>query len=185
MRLDESGELEKVIEESRFPHNYYMSAAAAAIVAAIALLFFYVRESPQRPMLAASAATLVDRSGASPAVTASHVLLRTRGAESDIDIIVADPPQAIELRVLPEVFAQPRRYRVELSAVAVGSEPQTLAAVGDLVPDEDTFVSVYLDASRLAAGMYILTIAGEAGTSAAKARSKFSINLKRPSPPPN
>jgi hypothetical protein len=177
-RLEESGELGKLIKAPRFPRSYYISAAAA-VVAAVALLFFYLRESPQRPTLAASAATLVDRSGASLAVTATHLLLRTRSAAAyDAEITITDSPQVIELRVLPEVETRPARYRVQLAAVAVGSDLQPVAEVGNLVPGEDGFVPVYLEPSGLAPGRYVLSIAGEAGTSTSNARSDFVISLK-------
>jgi hypothetical protein len=181
-RLQESGELGKSIAARRVPRNYYyIAAAAAVIVAAVGLL--YLREPPQRTMLAASAATLLDRSGAPLGVTASYFVLRTRStAAHDTEITVADSPQAIELRVLPEVEAQPPRYRVELSTAAAGGEPQILSSVGDLAPTADGFVPVYLDTSRLAAGMYVLTIAGETGTSTADSRSEFVISAKGPSP---
>ncbi|HKU15749.1 MAG TPA: hypothetical protein VJQ52_15235 [Steroidobacteraceae bacterium] len=182
MRLEESGELGTLIAAPRrAPRNYYFLAAAAAVVAAVAVLFLYLRESPQRPMLAASAGGLVDRSGASLPVTATHLLMRTRSAASyDTEIAVGDSPQAIELRVLPEVEAQPPRYHVELASAVAGSKPRVVAAVGDLAPGEDGFVPVYLDASGLKPGTYVLTIAGEAGSSAS---SEFVIDLQRAGPP--
>lgn len=177
-RLQESGELGTSIAARRFPRHYYFAAAAAIIVAAVGLL--YLREPPQGALLAASAATLLDRSGTPLRVSAPIHVLRTRSAATeDAEITLADSPQAIQLRVLPEVEAQPPRYRVEIAAVATGSEPQMLAAVGDLTPDADGFVPVYLDGSRLAAGTYVLTIAGETGTSAADTRSEFVISAKR------
>ena len=183
-RLQDSGELGQVLAAPRLPRYYYVAAAAAVVVAAVALLFLYMREPlQQRPMLAANAAALLDGSGAPVTVAATQFVLRTRStATYDVEINIADSPQAIELRILPEVEAQPARYRVEISSVATGSEPQNLAAVHDLVPNADGFVPVYLDPSRLAAGKYVLTIAGEAGTSAADSRSEFVISAKRQSP---
>jgi hypothetical protein len=180
-RLQESGELGKSLAATRFPRNYYFAAAAAVVIAAVALLFLYVREPlQQHPLLAASAAILLDKSGAPVTVTATHLVLRTRSSAAyDIEITVDDSPQAIELRVLPEVEADPARYRVEIFSEPAGGEPQSLAAVGNLAPNAEGFVPVFLDASRLAAGTYILTIAGETGTSAADSRSDFVLSAKR------
>ena len=183
-RLQDSGELGQVFAAPRLSRYYYIAAAAAVVIAAVALLFLYMREPmQQRPMLAANAAALLDASGAPVAVIATQLVLRTRSAATyDVEISIADSPQAIELRVLPEVEAQPARYRVELSSAGTGGEAQNLAAVHDLAPNTDGFVPVYLDTSRLAAGTYLLTIAGETGTSAADSRSEFVISAKRRSP---
>jgi hypothetical protein len=179
-RLQDAGELGQVLAAPRLSRYYSIAAAAAVVVAAVALLFLYLREPLQQsPMLAASAAALLDGSGAPIAVAGTQLVLRTRStATYDVEISIADSPQAIELRVLPEVEAQPARYRIEISSVATGREPQNLAAVDNLVPNADGFVPVYLDTSRLAAGTYVLTIAGETGTSAADSRSEFLIRAR-------
>lgn len=170
-RLQESGELAQALTPQRFSRNYYIAAAAAVVIAAVGLLFFYVREPlQQRPMLAASASTTV---------TATYLVLRTRSAATyDTEITITDSPQTVELRILPEVEAQPARYRVEISSA--DAERQNLAALGNLAPNADGFVPVYLDAARLAAGTYVLTIAGDTGTSAADSRSEFVISAKLP-----
>ena len=177
-RLQETGDLAQSIAAPRFPRYYYFAAAAAIIVAALGLL--YLREPPQRTMLAASAATLLDRSGAPLRAGTPIYVLRTRSSAAyDAEITVGDSPQAIELRVLPEVEVQPPRYRVELSTAAAGSKPQVLAAVGNLLPGADGFVPVFLDASSLASGTYILALTGETAASTSSARSEFVIHVKR------
>lgn len=169
-RLQESGELGQALTPPRFSRKYSIAAAAAVVIAAVGLLFVYAREPlQQRPMLAANAG----------AVTATYLVLRTRStAAYDTEITIADSPQMIELRILPEVEAQPARYRVEITSA--GAKPQSLGAIGNLAPNAEGFVPVYLDAARLTAGTYVLTIAGDTGTSAADSRSEFVISAKLP-----
>jgi hypothetical protein len=180
-RLQESGELGKSLAAPHFPRSYYIAAAAAVVVAAAGFLFLSVREPPQQgPILTASAATLLDRSGAPLAVTDTYRVLRTRSGAADANILLTDSSQAIALRILPDFPAVPARYRIEVSAVPAGSEPESLAAVGNLAVEADGFILVYLDSSRLTSGTYVLTLAGETGTDAADTRSDFTISVSAP-----
>jgi hypothetical protein len=55
---------------------------------------------------------------------------------------------------------------------------QSVAALGGLAPELDNFVSVFVDTSRLQAGQYRLTIAGDPDTDARDKESAFILRMR-------
>jgi hypothetical protein len=65
-------------------------------------------------------------------------------------------PRAIELRVRPEVPAP--AYGVALSRIQPDGSVTQIGNVGELQTEQDGFVRLYVDSSRLEAGPYLLVI---------------------------
>jgi hypothetical protein len=80
--------------------------------------------------------------------------------------------------VLPEFAARPERYRVQLFRMTADDSMQSVAALGGLAPELDNFVSVFVDTSRLQAGQYRLTIAGDPDTDARDKESAFILRMR-------
>jgi hypothetical protein len=178
MKLRASGELTQLLEPERRQRWYYVAAAAAVAVFAIATLLFIDRAPVAHPALAASLDALHGAGRAPLILTGQYAILRTRGSAVDAEIELPPRGQAFELRVLPEFAARPERYRVELFRMTADDSMQSVAALGGLAPDADTFVSVFVDADRLQAGQYRLTIAGDPDTDARDKESAFILRMR-------
>ena len=84
----------------------------------------------------------------------------------------------VKLRVLPEFASRPERYRVELFRMSADDSMQSVAELGGLAPEFDNFVSIFVDAARLQAGQYRLTIAGDPDTDARDKESAFILRMR-------
>jgi hypothetical protein len=177
-KLSETGEMESLLKpDAWYRSPGFLAMAASIMIVAIGVAFWFGRGA-ESPGLVASIEQLRDRSGQTLSLGDSYAILRTRSISYDAEIDLPATPQAIELRVLPEVEAQPPRYRIAIARVG---DDASLTPIGDLVklaPAEDGFVPVFLDSSRLSPGRYQLTISGDAGTSAAADVSLFRIRIR-------
>jgi hypothetical protein len=179
MKLRVTGELTNLLQRERRPPWHYVAAAAAVAVLAIGTFLFIQRTPAAHPVLAASIETLRGAGNTPLTLTAQYAILRTRGSAVDAEIKLPPPGQALELRVLPEFAARPARYRVELFRMSADDSMQSVAELGGLAPDLDTFVSLFIDSSHLQAGQYRLTIAGDPDTDARDKESAFILRMRR------
>jgi hypothetical protein len=182
-RLRESGELQELLRPAPWP-RYRLAIAAAAAIAVIAVTVMFARfggESTARPLLAASAISLVDRSGSALPVAATVALYRKRVATYDATIEASPTPRAIELRVLPEMPVSSGAYRVTLARMNGAAPAEPLASIPKLQPATDGFITLFVDASGLDAGTYQLDVFGDepAGSVAA---GTFRIRVEPPPP---
>jgi hypothetical protein len=69
---------------------------------------------------------------------------------------------------------------VRLFHVSADDSLQSVAELGGLVPEDDNFVSVFVDGARLQPGQYRLTIAGDPDTDARDKESAFILRMQRP-----
>jgi hypothetical protein len=58
---------------------------------------------------------------------------------------------------------------------------QSVAELGGLVPEDDNFVSIFVDGARLKPGQYRLAITGDPDTDARDKESAFILKLNDPS----
>jgi len=146
-------------------------------VIAVGVTLWVGRGAFETPRLVASAAALVNQTGNPLPIFTAEPILRKRGILYDAEIELPTSPQAIELRVLPEVEARPSRYRVALVRIADDDSLTPIGSVAGLSPHDDGFVVVYFDSSKLTRGRYQLTVGGDVDTDAANEVSRFSIKL--------
>jgi hypothetical protein len=180
MQLRDAGELEGLMQPPRsFTRTLRFAAAAAVIAAAIGTTFLFVR-SPAPSLLAASPAAFLDRRGEPLPVVSTQTILHARGGSYDAEFDLPAPPATTELRLFPEVEADPPRYRVALSAISDDGKPKLLGDMGGLAATDDGSVRVFLNGERMTAGTYQLVLSGDSGTSAAEEPSTFLINIRWP-----
>jgi len=179
MKLQETGELTQLMQRERRPRWHYVAAAATIAALAIGTFLLIDRTPASHPVLAASIDALHATDGAPPTLTGQYAILRTRGSAVDAEIELPPAGQALELRVLPEFAARPERYRVQLFRMSADDSMQSVAELGGLAPDADTFVPVFVDAARMEAGQYRLTIAGDPDTDAHDKESAFILRMRR------
>lgn len=157
---------------------HYVGAAAAIAALAIGAFFILDRTPDAHPILAANVDSLRSTHGHAPALTREYAVLRTRGSAVDAEIQLPPPTEALELRVLPEFTARPERYRVRLFRVSADDAMQSVGELGALVPEDDNFVSIFVDSARLQPGQYRLAIAGDPDTDARDKESAFILRMK-------
>jgi hypothetical protein len=161
--LEQSLRMREGLQQLR-THGYFKRAAPrgarpriwlpALIAAAGAglVLFLWLSRTDPAPILMAS----VERLGAgamTQPVAAHFTFVSMRGASvPDLDL-----PNAglIEIRVAPAT-PPTASYRVSLIRQHQGAAETAVAAVADLAMGADGYVHCYADASRLAAGSYVL-----------------------------
>lgn len=159
---------------SRFKPWQYLAVAAVAILGALGVFLLTSNAGPQ-PLMVAEVAALPR--GMATVIASSHAILRTRGSAVDAEIPLPPAGQAIELRVLPEFTARPH-YRVRLFRMTADDSLQPVAEVGGLTTDDDSFLTVYVDAARLQPGAYRLTVVGDIDTDAVDKENAFILRLR-------
>ena len=81
--------------------------------------------------------------------------------------------------MLPEFTARPARYRVRLFRMSADDSMQSVAELGGLAPEDDNFVTIFVDGARLQAGQYRLAIVGDPDTDARDKESAFMLKMRR------
>lgn len=155
----------------------YLVAAAAVIALAIGGLLI-ARAPEANPVLAADIGAWRRANGVEPQIASSHAILRTRGSAVDAEIPLPAAGQLIELRVLPEFTARPH-YRMRLFRMTADDSLQPVAEIGGLATDDDSFLTVFVDAARLQPGSYRLTVVGDIDTDAVDKENAFILRLRK------
>lgn len=165
-----------LLQREKRPRWLYFAAAAAIAALAIGAVLLIDRTPAGHPVVAAT----VDALRGSPTLTREYAVLRTRGSAVDAEIPLPLRGEALELRVLPEFMARPERYRVRLFRVSADDSLQSVAELGGLVPEDDNFVSIFVDGARLQPGQYRLAITGDPDTDARDKESAFILKMQPP-----
>ena len=79
--------------------------------------------------------------------------------------------------MLPEFTARPH-YRVRLFRMTADDSLQPLAELGGLTTDDDSFLTVFVDAARLRPGSYRLVVVGDVDTDAVDKENAFILRLR-------
>jgi hypothetical protein len=163
-RLRETGELDAMLRPTSTMRQLIVGLAATVAIAVIAasfLLGYFRQSSSSQPLLAALPASFVGAQGTALPVAGPFAVFKTRRDSYDAVIQLPATPQAIQIRVLPQVAFGATRYRVSLARLQDERSPAEPASVGNLPADADGFVTVFADASRLTPGTYRLAVAAE------------------------
>ena len=197
MRLRDSGDLARLMQPQPWHRagvgtllralrsKSAMSAVATVVIALVGTVLWLNARSPSGPWMAPTPAALGNPSRSSPGeplqIAATYTILRTRGTTVDAEIerpAISAGPQAIALRILPELTARPAIYRLALYSMTAADAARDVATITGLTPDPDEFVPVYIDASKLVAGRYRLVMQGAAGTSGADEPATFNVEVR-------
>jgi hypothetical protein len=157
-----------------------LAAAAAALGALTICAFLLVDRAPvARPILVAGFDGLRTYGDPQSLIITQYAILRTRGSAVDAEIALPTSGEVLELRVLPEFTPRPQRYRVHLFRVSADDSLQSVAELGGLTPEADSFVSIFANGARLQPGRYRLTIAGDPDTDARDKENAFILRMQR------
>jgi hypothetical protein len=157
-----------------FTLRSFLAVLLVTVLAVLGVFLLTNRDLPQ-PLMVAKVSALPH--GGTTVIASSHAILRTRGSAVDAEIPLPPAGQAIELRVLPEFTARPH-YRVRLFRMTADDSLQPLAELGGLKTDDDSFLTVFVDASRLHPGSYRLTVVGDIDTDAVDKENAFILRLQ-------
>jgi hypothetical protein len=166
---------------SKRPQWHYLAAAAAIAVLAAGAFLIVDRAPVTRPMLVAGFDGLRTYGDPQSLVIKQYAILRTLGSPVDAEIALPASGEVLELRVLPEFTPRPLRYRVHLFHVSADDSLQSVAELGGLTPEADSFVSIFVDHARLRPGQYRLAIAGDPDTDARDKENAFILRITDPS----
>lgn len=174
-RLRERGELDALLRErapSRLP--LYAAAAAVALISLLGLPWFYL--SASRPsLLALSPQQFASAQHPSPTIIGSHVLARTRGSVTSIELQGAG---VVELRVLPSLLSSTVSYRAQLMAENDVPRGRTLGELAAAHANADGYVTLYLDAAKLAPGDYEVLLSPSVAGGADSKPERFPIRVR-------
>ena len=179
-RLRESGELDKIVSSRPFFERPGFFAAAASIgVLAIGLVVVRWQNGSEPSMLASTASEFIDASGKVLAVGSTPPMLRVRSEKYDAEIELPVERQALKLRLLPASPGGVEKYSVSLARLKDDGSTEAVAAVKDLRPAPDGFITVFADSASMQAGRYQLTVTGE-GSGAPVYGETFVIRVRPP-----
>jgi hypothetical protein len=157
----------------------YLAAAAALAALAFGAFLIVERAPSSRPILVAGFDGLRTYGDPQSLTIKQYAILRTRGSSFDAEISLPRSGEVLELRVLPEFTPRPARYRVHLFRLSADDSLQSVAELGGLTAEADSFVSVFIDGPRLRPGQYRLTIAGDPDTDARNKENAFILKMQR------
>ena len=160
------------------PRWHYFAAAGAIAALAVGAFLIVDRAPVARPILVAGFDGLRTYGDPQSLIIRQYAILRTLGSPVDAEISLPTSGEVLELRVLPEFTPRPQRYRVHLFRVSADDSLQSVAELGGLAPEADSFVSVFVDGVRLQPGQYRLVIAGDPDTDARDKQSAFILRLQ-------
>jgi len=159
------------------PQWHYFAAAAAIAVLAVGAFLIVDRGPIARPILVAGFDGLRTYGDPQSLIIKQYAILRTLGSPVDAEISLPTAGEVLELRVLPEFTSRPQRYRIHLFRVSADDSLQSVAELGGLTPEADSFVSIFVDGERLRPGQYRLAIAGDPDTDARDKESAFILKM--------
>jgi hypothetical protein len=177
--LDERGQLDDATRVPGWPR--LLAVAAAVAVLAFGALMFRKVATPTAPsMLAAVPAALMDRQGNVLPSAGAFTVLRKRATTADAVIELPSQGHALELRVLPESAPNKDGYTVSLWQQPQGAATEKLASLTHVSAAADGFLTVFMDATRLTPGEYVLVVSSADGVDQPAGGDVFRISLLPP-----
>lgn len=181
--LQKDGQLERLLPLARKSGaRRFLTPPALALAASIAALAVGVTlwraAVPQLAPLAPTLAALQQNLRQPLSLGSRVMIMRTRAAGDDAVIELPQAEQAIELRVLPDVSAEPAGFSVELSKQGDDQSRQAIARGGPMHAAADGFLSIYADAEKLPAGVYQLTLTPLGGDAVNFGVQSFRIRVR-------
>jgi hypothetical protein len=177
--LQDRGELEQTLEAPPWPRLFAV-AAAVVVLALGALMYSNVYTPAERSLLAAVPATLLDRQGKVLPSAGTFTVLRKRATTADAVIELPPAGNSLELRVLPESPPDQDGYGVSLWQQPQGAAAEKLASLTHVNATADGFLTVFMDASRLTPGEYLLVVSPSNGDDRPAGGDVFRISLIAP-----
>jgi hypothetical protein len=177
--LDERGQLDEATHAPAWPR--LLAVAAAVMVLALGMLTFRSVLRPAEPsMLAAVPAALMDRQGNVLPSAGAFTVLRKRATTADAVIELPAQGRALEMRVLPESPPNKEGYGVSLWQQPQGAAAEKLASLTHVSAAADGFITVFMDATRLTPGEYVLVVSSNDGVDQLAGGDVFRISLLPP-----
>jgi hypothetical protein len=172
--LAESGELDALLHR----RSYWRPAMglAAGVVALVVGVWLWIGQATLSPIVPTIAA-LTDTHGKPLHIASTHMLVRTRGPATVIEIPLPQARSAIELQMIPSSRPESGRYRVLLGQLDAANAVAPVAETHATGNSADGFVTAYLDSAQLARGRYAIELAPEDSAPGTPA-DRFIVDLR-------
>ena len=156
--LEERGELDALLHR----RTYWRPALglAAGIAVLVVGVWLWIGQTSMAPLVTTIAA-LTDAQGKPLHVASTHMLVRTRGAASLVEIPLPAKRSAIELQMIPSSRPESGRFRVLLGQLDAANAVAPVAQTHATASSADGFVTAYLDSARLGRGRYLIELVPE------------------------
>jgi hypothetical protein len=173
--LKERGELDALL----YRRMYWRPAMglAAGIAALVIGVWLWVGQTTVAPIVGTVAA-LVDTQGKPLYVASTHLLVRTRGSASVVEIALPQERSAIELQMIPSSRTDgPGHYRVVLGRLDAANNVTPVAKARAIANAADGLVTAYLDSAQLERGRYAIELQPE-GASPGTPSDRFLVEVR-------
>jgi hypothetical protein len=173
--IRDSNELDRL---SALPRRFWamMPVAIAACALAAVIVISAFRYAAPGAALASSAAALHRPLSSQLATGATYTLMQTRTGSYDAVIPLSKDPQAIKLQMVLDIEPPIPPLEITLAAIAADASRTDLLVLHQLRADENGVVTLYLNSSALAPGIYELSASRETMPAAAP-ENKFVLQL--------
>jgi hypothetical protein len=172
--LEESGELDALLQR----RTYWRPAMglAAGIAVLVVGVWLWIGQTTVAPIVTTIAA-LTDTQGTPLHVASTHMLVRTRGPATVVQIPLPPERSAIELQMIPSSRPESGRYRVMLGHIDATNAVAPVAETHATANSADGFVTAYLDSAQLSRGRYAIELAPE-GTAPGTPSDRFVVEVR-------
>jgi hypothetical protein len=173
--LEESGELDELLQ----PRTYWRPALglAAGIAVLVVGVWLWIGQATTVSPIVTTLTALTDTHGKPLHVASTHMLVRTRGPATIVDVPLPPQRSAIELQMIPSSRPESGRYRVLLGQVDAANAVAPVAETHATANTADGFVTAYLDSSLLSRARYAIELVPE-GAAPGTAGDRFVVEVR-------
>lgn len=171
--LRDRGELNALLHR----RDYWrpLAALAAALGALAVGVWLWSGHTGVSP-IAGTIAALHDDSGRPLHVATTQVLVRMRGAASEVRIPLPAERGAIELRMIPS--ARTGNFHVRLERLTDGNTATPIAETRATASSDDGFVTAYLDSAQVTRGRYLVELVPGRNAPPGAPTDRFVVELR-------
>jgi hypothetical protein len=174
--LNERGELDALVRARHYAWRPVVGLAAGIAVLAVGV-WLWLAQTTVSPIVSTIAA-LSDEQGQTLQVASAHMLVRTRGPASVIEIPLPAERSAIELRMIPSSRPADAGFRVLLGQLDAANAVAPVAETRAAASSADGFVTAWLDSAKLSRGRYVIELLPERSTAPGTPGDRFVVELR-------
>ncbi|MEJ1963867.1 MAG: hypothetical protein WDO56_20850 [Gammaproteobacteria bacterium] len=172
--LQRNVELARLTAPQSTWRNYLPLATAAGVLLLVGGVAFQYRQSGEpAPVMAVSLDMLKPLTASGRAVSGTYLIAQRRSGGDDLVIDLPRAAGLLRLDVLQPNASPTQQYEIELREVREGTAGESLGQV-EATEGADGTILVFVDASRLQAGHYVLNLAPK-GSAAPSASYPFTL----------
>jgi hypothetical protein len=165
-KLRETDELDRLLHvpsRAKWKRFLLLAASLAVFATGLGLWLSNYEHAHSRLLFAASLASLTNNAGRTLQIASTVPVYRKRSGPFDAVLEVPPLPAGVEFRLLAQPPAAAHAYRVSISRMLNDKSFESVDTLVDLQSENDGFIRLYADASRLIPGQYRLVLEEQLG----------------------